>query len=150
MMRLNQCKVNDMLVIYPTPSQFRCASMWLAEQTKSFGLPDEEIYKLDICLNETLANILEHGGKDAESAPITLQLKHHIQSNCGEATLKIIAAGVEFDPFSATSPPKANTLEDTTPGGLGLFMLHQFSDHQSYQYLEGRNHLSFTVHWSII
>lgn len=148
MMTLERNGLDSTLIIYPTPPQFRCASMWLAEQAQSLGLPDEELYRLDICLNETLANIFDHSGDEAKAAPITLQINGHQHLNKGEATLGIIASGVKFDPFSVNPKYNPSSLDEAVPGGLGLLMLKQFSDKQSYHHHDDRNYLHFTVYWT--
>ncbi len=135
------------LVIEATPVEFRRAYQWLEKQAATFGMPSEQLYRMDSCLSETLANVLDHGGEAAHAAPIVLQLQCLRDENSSKALLTISSTGPQFDPFKVTLPPSPTALDQAFPGGLGLLMLRRFSDTQSYQYYEGRNHLTFTVHW---
>ena len=40
------------------------------------------------------------------------------------------------------------SLEEATPGGLGLLMMRKFSDDLTYERSGGRNHLSIIVRWN--
>ena len=143
------CSLEADFAIKTTPAEFRRASLWLAKQADIFDIPDDQLYRLDSCLNEILANAMEHGGQDALEYPISLHFASYRESADGKskATLTIITAGAKFDPFAVELAPRPTTLDDTQPGGLGLRMLRRFSDTQTYHYQAGRNQISCTVHW---
>ena len=48
-----------------------------------------------------------------------------------------------------TAYHRPKTLDEATPGGLGLVMLRRCSDWICYRYEEGRNHLTFGARWKL-
>jgi serine/threonine-protein kinase RsbW len=62
------------LEIDPDPQEFRRASSWLRAGGAALGVPEEQIDRLELCLNEVLANVVEHGGDAMASLAIQLEL----------------------------------------------------------------------------
>ncbi len=136
------------LTIEADAQRVRQASMWLAGVSTEFGVPADEINRLDICLNEALANIISHGSPAALTSPVHLLLEVHRDGEVPEATVTVSDAGLAFDTSTASTKPRPKTLADAEPGGLGLSMIRSFSDRLGYRYGDGRNHLSFSVRWT--
>jgi len=136
------------LAIIAQADEVRRASAWLGQTGSQNGVPANQIGRLDLCLNETLANVISHGGGNAAAAPVWLRLEVNREQGLGEASVSVSNAGPAFD--SANTPPKskATTLAEAEPGGLGLTMIRGFSDALAYRYVDGRNELTFSVHWS--
>ena len=136
------------LSIDPDSSQFRRASDWLGQIGCELGVPAEQITRLDICLNEVLANVLDHGGASARSAPIGLRLASSRDPDGADATLTVTDAGTAFDPLAVLPRSRPQTLAEARLGGLGLVMVRANADSLSYEYADGRNHLTIGVRWS--
>ena len=132
------------LEIHSRMADVRLASDWLARNGADGGVPEHDLGRLDMCLNEALANVLAHGGVSAAAQAIGLQLEVSTQ----QASLRISDAGPAFDATSARPRAQALTLADATPGGLGLLLIQKNSDALSYQRLDGRNQLTITVRWA--
>lgn len=128
--------------------EVRNASAWLESACLDRGLPVEQARRLDLCLNEALANIISHGGPNAQKVPVRIFLDLHRRSDENEAALTVTDAGLEFNPLSYREKPRPQTLDEAVPGGLGITMMHNFSDAMNYRYDEGRNHLTFKVRWT--
>lgn len=124
-------------------SELRRAAAWLQSEAGARGVPDQDIARLDLCLHEALANVIDHSGL-ATDAPVQLLL----QVESGSATLTLADAGRPYDPTLAATPARPLTLEDTEPGGLGVVMLRSQSDQLDYHHDDGHNHLHITVRWS--
>jgi anti-sigma regulatory factor (Ser/Thr protein kinase) len=137
----------DHLSLSVDAADVRTASTWLERVSCACGVPDEQIYRLDLCLNEVLANILAHGGSTVETEPVLLALHTRPGEEYSAAALTITDAGRAFNPLTTSPQPVPLTLAEATPGGLGLTMLSHFSDDLSYRYHAGRNHLTITVRW---
>nr|WP_315252150.1 ATP-binding protein [uncultured Duganella sp.] len=125
-------------------SELRRAAAWLQAEAGARAVPDEDIGRLDLCLHEALANVIDHGGLAAD-APVQLRL----QVGEGSATLTLDDGGMPYDPTQAAMAARPLTLEDTEPGGLGVVMLRSQADQLDYAYRDGRNHLHITVRWSV-
>jgi serine/threonine-protein kinase RsbW len=136
------------LEIDPDPREFRRASAWLRASAASLGVPGEPTDRLELCLNEVLANLLEHGGAAVAAHPIGLQLDVVPQSGGGAVQLVVSDRGEPFDSGEASPKPLAASLEQATPGGLGLRLLKAFSDGVEYKVIDGRNDLTIAMHWS--
>jgi anti-sigma regulatory factor (Ser/Thr protein kinase) len=128
--------------------EVRQASEWVGRACSERGVPLDEIGRLDVCLNETLANILAHGGEAAQAAPVLLRLEVRHGTDSGEAVLSVSDTGDAFDPLTFSVHGRPRTLAEADPGGLGLLMIRSSADSLDYHRLDGRNHLSFGVCWS--
>lgn len=135
------------LEIHPDPLEFRRASSWLRESGAALAIPEEQIDRLELCLNEVLANLVEHGGEATARHPIELHLEA-IQpaSGCG-AQLVVADRGEPFDSGQAGVKPLPGSLNEASPGGLGLRLVKAFSDGMAYRALDGRNELRIAMHW---
>jgi len=124
------------------------ASEWLGNEGKRFSVPADLQDRLDLFLNEALANVIDHGGPSALASPIRLNIRLAQFSSNNEVSLTIVDAGKEFDPLSHQPRPLPTSLDDVTPGGLGIPMIRNLADKVSYDYHNNQNHLAFTVHWN--
>jgi anti-sigma regulatory factor (Ser/Thr protein kinase) len=123
------------------------ASLWLEQTAGRLALPEAELLRLDLCLNEALANVISHGNPAALASPILVRFDLRQDGDFNVATVTVSDAGPAFDAASAPLKPRPRTLAEAEPGGLGLLMIRSFSDDQHYHYGEGRNHLGFSVRW---
>ena len=128
--------------------EVRRASLWLEAAALQQRVPAEQIARLDLCLNEALANILAHGGPSARLSEVQLHFLVHQESADHEAAVTVSDAGIAFDPLAYQPGPRADSLEEIEPGGLGLIMMREAADDLGYLRSEGRNLLTFTVRWS--
>ena len=132
------------LAIAADSHETRRARDWLATACRQRSVPKMEVERLALILEEVLANIVAHGGETARSEPIRVQL----EVEGGNAALVTVSdAGKAFDPLNATLQSVPLTLEDATPGGMGLRMIRQCTPLQ-YRREAGRNHLTFGTRWS--
>jgi len=136
-----------MLAIRADIADVRPASLWLETRGNERAIPSEQIFRLDLCLNEALANVLEHGGSEAARAPVTISLQSTQDGGSGQAILTISDAGRAFDTQAASPKAQAASLAEATPGGLGLRLMSSFADEVNYAYRQNRNCLQFIVRW---
>lgn len=135
------------LSIHPDPGEIRRSSSWLTSACLDRGVPREQIGRLDLCLNEVLANLIDHGRVERREAPVDLALNVDEMAGRGTATLTILDACLPFDPLLHQSGAKPRSLQEAEPGGLGLLLLKSFSDELSYRRLDDRNELRMSVFW---
>lgn len=102
-----------------------------------------------LCLNEVLANVMAHGGSTALSASIRLRLEISFDRDGSKAGVTVADAGTPFNPLSVAKKILPKTLDEATPGGLGLVMIHRFSDWLDYRHENGHNHLTFGTRWTV-
>jgi anti-sigma regulatory factor (Ser/Thr protein kinase) len=135
------------LEIDPDPHEFRRASSWLRAGGTSLGVPEEQIDRLELCLNEVLANLIEHGGEAVASHSIQLELGASVLPSGFAIQLMVADRGEPFDSGQASHRPLPSSLEQARPGGLGLRLVKAMSDCMDYRVLEGHNELRITMHW---
>lgn len=128
--------------------ELRRASLWLREWAERMAVPGDQIDRLEVCLNEVLANLLEHGGVPVANQPIRLLLEAIFPAAGSGVRLVISDGGVPFDPLVACDKPLPASLGEASPGGLGLRLVRAFSDGMAYRVLEECNELSIEMHWS--
>ena len=134
-------ETDAVLSIRASAGELRRASEWLEQTGTTLAIPPAAIQRLDVCLNEVLANVMAHGGAAALAAPVQLLLCADTSSPSQTATLTITDVGVAFDPVAATPGARPGSLLEAEPGGLGLLMMRQSADHLSYRYHAGLNEL---------
>ena len=133
------------LAISPDPKEFRTASSWLHTICAKHGVSRSAIDRLDLCLNEALANILAHGGASALQHPISLSVEFLQSPEIINVSVSITDRGAPFDPTATASKQLPQSLEEADPGGLGLIMIRSNADQLAYSYINGANELRFTV-----
>jgi serine/threonine-protein kinase RsbW len=111
-------------------------------------MPVAQAQRLEICLNEVLANILAYGGSMALAAPIRLHLEMLGTAEAGEAHLTVSDAGVAFNPLDVKMPTRPNKLAEAPAGGLGLVMIRRCADWLDYRREGGHNHFTFGTRWN--
>ncbi len=128
----------------------RNASAWLEDAALGQGVPFEHLSRLDHCLDEALANVINHGLRGIAGASILLQLAVRRGADVCCAELAIVDEGVAFDSASSPGAPAARpaSLAEANVGGLGLAMMKSFSDELHYHRADGRNHLTIRVTWT--
>jgi serine/threonine-protein kinase RsbW len=137
----------DAIALHAHPNQVRLASDWLRRCCSEAEVPADQNDRLELCLNEVIANIIAHGGESALACAMELRLEVTQLDTGGEATLVVADSGIEFNPFAGDIKVGATSLAEVEPGGLGLLMLQRFSDARSYRRLNGRNVIALTVTW---
>lgn len=146
--------MNAMIEVYPEELSIRAvvedirpASAWLEKACSERGVPSDQSFRLDLCLNEALANIISHAGSEAAQAPVCLSFVVESIGKTIQAKLFVSDAGAPFNPLTGTIKPRAETLAEAEPGGLGLNLMNCYSDDLDYEHRDGRNHLTFIVRW---
>lgn len=125
--------------------EIRQASDWLEASAVQQGIPPLQREQLSLCLNEVLANIVNHGGAAASATPISIQFALEEMDGQHSACVTVSDSGQAFDPTTAVIKARPTSLADAEPGGLGLLLLRSNAEHLQYHYQQGRNTLRFCV-----
>jgi len=122
-------------------SVLRQVSAWLESHAITWGIPEAIWPRLDLCVNEIIANCVTHGGPEVQGGPLTLHLAIAASHDQTLVTLSVADSGRAFDPTSAAPRARAASLADATPGGLGLIMMRDSASRMAYRRTNGRNHI---------
>jgi serine/threonine-protein kinase RsbW len=144
---INTDKQVETLAIVASGEEIRRASEWLATALQQRDVPAPQVECLELALHEVLANVLDHGGSAARAEPIHICVEVRENATTGEAHVKVMDAGIPFDPTGAPEHIPAKTLAEAPIGGLGLPLIRRCSDWMSYRREGGRNHFVFGARW---
>ena len=122
-------------------SVLRRVSAWLNSHATEWNVPETLIPRIDLCLNEVVANCIIHGGAAVTDRPLTIQLSMASSHDQTLVTLSIADSGKAFDPTSVVPKVRALNLSDATPGGLGLVMMRDSASRLAYRRSAGRNQI---------
>lgn len=129
-------------------ARIRDVALWLHEQCAFFSVPADAVHRLDQCLNEVLENCVRHGGPGIHSQPLNISLRVKRQGTVQQASVTVEDAGLSFDPTIFELPERPATLDATVPGSLGVLIIRQYADFQTYRYAMQRNQFCFGVRWA--
>ena len=105
------------------------------------GITAETRNDLQVVLDEVCSNVFKHAY--AEATPGALRLI--VRRLPAAIEMTFIDRGQAFDPLSLPAPDLTLPLDERPLGGLGIHLIRQMTDHQSYRHsmAEG-NWLSLT------
>lgn len=113
----------------------------IAERVDEFcsqhGIGPAVAYQVNLSLDELLTNTINYGYADDAPHEIRIDLR----AEGGRLTIRIEDDAKRFD-FTESDPAKADTtssLDDRSPGGLGIFLVHEMMDSVNYQWENNRN-----------
>ena len=139
--------LSDELTISASGVEVRRASAWLDLACRKGEVPSTLAERLALCLHEILANVIDHGGESARSAPITLALSVSPDRSGSKVNVTVSDSGIAFNPLSVPQITQPKTLEKTLPRGLGLLMIRRCAGWLDYRHEGGRNHFTFGAGW---
>jgi anti-sigma regulatory factor (Ser/Thr protein kinase) len=92
-------------------------------------VPRDDIWPLQVALDEIVTNIVSYGG--AASAPTGFDVWFRRDGGC----IEIVVAddGPAFDPFARPNPDVTLPLEGRQPGGLGIMLVKTLMDDVRYE-----------------
>jgi anti-sigma regulatory factor (Ser/Thr protein kinase) len=119
-------------------ASLRQVSAWLRERCATAGLPAEVSDRLELCVNEAVANVIIYGNRDDGGRQIQVSLICEGQG----AEVSVVDDGRPFNPLSRPSPTFADSIDRAQVGGFGIHLVREFSDAVSYHRDDGHNRLT--------
>jgi anti-sigma regulatory factor (Ser/Thr protein kinase) len=113
---------------------------WIVASCDAARLSGKTAFAVQLCLEEVVANILEHGKGPARASTIGVALER----SDSEVALEIEDDGGPFDPNQVASSLPAQTLEASSVGGRGIHLIRQFSSRMDYLRAGRLNQLRLT------
>ncbi len=108
---------------------------WLKVHLEKKGFDSKTIRRMELALEEAVANIIHHGKKGKIEIGIDFR---------GETVAIVLKDfGPPFDPLT-----EAPEVDPGKVGGLGIFLMKQVMDEITYQRLEGANVLTLFKRFS--
>jgi len=113
---------------------------WIVGASKAAGISDKTSFALQLCLEEAVANIMEHSRGDAGARQIVAS----IVREASDIVLTVDDDGAAFDPTQLSAADRGHTLDDTPVGGLGIPLMRKFANDIKYRRKDGGNQLRLT------
>jgi serine/threonine-protein kinase RsbW len=104
------------------------------------GVPDGEMEKLDLVLEEILINVARYA-YGPEGGPVELA---YWPGGTGRLRIEIADSGRFFNPLEVDPPDLTRGLAERAVGGLGVFLVKSLVGSIAYRREDERNILSFT------
>jgi len=115
-------------------SELTTLSAKLQELADRWMLPKRFLLEVNLVLDEYITNIIQHGEAGKECTISVAVVK---QKNC--ITIEVTDDGPPFDPTMCTMPDTTLSLDKRKCGGLGILLVHKFSDSCSYKRCNNTN-----------
>jgi serine/threonine-protein kinase RsbW len=123
-------------------------TQWIIEACAAAHIPQKTSFAVQLCLDEAVANILQHGAEGLDHAEQPVEegvrastISASLERGDAGLCLDIQDDGEAFDPTAAAPPTPAQTLELMPVGGLGIHLMRQYSSRMEYNRSGGRNRL---------
>lgn len=126
------------LNITSRPENLARVAEFINEVAANFGLTEQEIYNIQMAVDEAVTNIIEHAYEDSEG-PIEVVAERHGD----DFVVTLRDQGQPFDPTSIQEPDVNASLEDRDIGGLGLYFMRRLMDEVTFRFSQtGWNELT--------
>ena len=117
------------LVISNQVSELRRMTEWLWANGTAADIPQDLLFKLDVCANEAVINIISYAYDDSRQHDITLELNKTAAGAC----LVIQDDGKAFNMLEVPERKHAKSLADAEIGGLGIHLIRRLMPRCDYQ-----------------
>jgi serine/threonine-protein kinase RsbW len=125
------------LVLGRDLTEFARLTAWADGFIQNLGLSHEVAFRLQLCLEEAVSNIIAHGVAASDNPEIRVTLS----AAEGSVIAAIEDQGQPFDPSEAPMRPRPSSLDDAAIGGLGILLMRHFVSEMSYERIGTRNRL---------
>ena len=99
----------------------------------------ETVGVIDIVVEELFTNVVKYSDGTAEDIAVTLSLSgNELSISLEDPT------STQFDLTKAPEPNLELSLEDRTPGGLGIFLVKQLTDSVRHEFRDGKSVITVT------
>jgi serine/threonine-protein kinase RsbW len=104
------------------------------------GLSADLRHDGELCLNEVVGNIVQHGRQDGVARSVTVTFERLTRG----VRVTVADDGRPFDPVAHPPPPLARSLEDAPVGGLGIQVIRTYASSVEYRRDADQNVLVLT------
>jgi serine/threonine-protein kinase RsbW len=118
-------------------------SAWWRSWAAAAGLPADVCDRGELCLNEAVGNIIEHGGTNADQIPVEIALDR----STTEVQITVIDSTAPFNPLEHEEAQAASTVESPPARGRGIQLMRAFANGILYRRKGNQNVLTFSFRW---
>jgi len=137
----HSCGFSESITIANQFGELARLASWLEQMARHYQLAERTAFKLDLVLNEALANIISYAYPDQLSHDILIRL----EDRDDYVLLEIVDDGIAFNPFAIDLLPEQLSLESSSINGRGIHLIKSFTDAQEYQRINNTNTMRVTI-----
>jgi serine/threonine-protein kinase RsbW len=131
--------IQDWLEISSRPSEIGRVHAWTEILASRHAIPENLRFAIDLCLEEVLANVIQHGyGRAADRSMIV----RFLIPQEGSFVFVVEDEGPRFNPLEAPELPALSPQGEIRIGGQGIRLLRRFADTLEYEPTSRGNRLS--------
>jgi serine/threonine-protein kinase RsbW len=129
-------------------SEIASAASWVESIAASAALSDAQAFSMQVCLEELMSNIVQHGeghcssNSQWPSGPDHLTITIAINAYADRITMSVEDNARPFDVSKAVGKKIDQPLDQLEPGGLGIHLIKSFSSALQYQRTEHGNRVT--------
>jgi len=128
-----QSQIDDLARLWP----------WTEALAAEYSIPADTQFAIQLCLEETLSNIIRHGYQGQPNHTITVDCTATAETR--ELVFTIEDNAPAFDPLAPSAmqdAPAPKSIDQLQAGGQGIRLLRKFAGSLAYQRLPGCNRLT--------
>jgi anti-sigma regulatory factor (Ser/Thr protein kinase) len=126
----------ERLTLRSSLSELERLAPWIDDVTRHAEPSEEQVFAIQLCLEEALANIIMYGG-----APDDASIVIELTKVDGVVTVVIEDSARAFDPTQVPPRTKPLSLGDASVGGVGVHLIRNYSSEMRYERRGNRNRL---------
>ena len=124
------------LLVKPQVAEIPRLIDWVLSRCGSAGVARELAGKMALVLEEAVMNVIGNAFT-GRAEPHVIQVRLDITEQALAA--EVMDNGRRFDPTKAPAPDLSLSLEERTPGGLGIHLIRSMVDRLHYRRAAGKN-----------
>ncbi len=131
----------EQIVIANQLGELRRMTEWLHDSGNVMCIANDILFKLDLCANEAVSNIITHAYDDKKHHDIILEMHKTAEGT----NLVIRDDGFPFNPLKMPEHELPQGLAEAQIGGLGVHLIRRMASRCHYRRENGFNILSLGV-----
>jgi len=112
---------------------------FVTESARKFDLDEKSVFQLQLATDEVASNIILHG-----YTHYTGQIHLSCWREDQKIKIRIEDRGERFNPLLVDNPNLNTSLEERSPGGLGIHFLKTLTSSVDYEFKNGKNRLTIS------
>lgn len=121
-----------------TVAGIQALERWVASVAAAWQLPAALAHRLDLCLTETVSNVIAYGYPQAAAGTVTIHGWHEPD----RVVVRIDDDGAAFDPTRYEPPELPQSLAEASIGGRGIRLVRHYADEVQYRRQAALNQLT--------
>lgn len=116
---------------------------YVRRMAEAAGLPEDRAARLELAVEEALANVCGYAYADRARAGSVLC---RVEIRPAGLAVEIVDEGAPFDPLARADPDTTLDIDRREPGGLGILLVKRLVDDLAYRREAGQNVLIIEMH----